>query len=84
MNTVSITTIDGHVKYDLYLSSKNRNSAFVDFGLKDITVNPFSMLYKNYPDKHEQLIQKFSEQSISGDMLFIGFSNSSTVNLNLQ
>ena len=79
MNTVSITTIEGHVKYDLYLSSKNRNSAFVDFGLTDITINPFSMLYKNYPDKHEQLIQKFSEQAISNDILFIGFSNSSAV-----
>lgn len=79
MNTVSLTTIEDHVKYDLYLPTQYRDSAFVDFGLADITTNPWPFLYKNYPRKYDKCIQQFSERSISDNMLFIGFSNSSAV-----
>jgi len=80
MNAVTLTTIEGHVKYDLYLPTQYRDSGFVNFGPPNIsTINPFPILYKNDIDKYNQLIQQFSERSISDNMLFMGFSNSAAV-----
>tara|TARA_B110000495_G_C23028717_1_gene611940 strand:+ start:2075 stop:2575 length:501 start_codon:yes stop_codon:yes gene_type:complete len=78
---LSLTTVEGSKDYDLYISSRHRDNAFVNLGPSfDVaTCSPFQLLYKNSPDTYESLIEKFKSMQEDNQMLFLGFSNSSAV-----
>ncbi len=82
MDTIlSVTTIEGRKDYDLYISSKYRENAFVNLGPSFDVANcsPFELLYKNNQDTYESLINKFKNMQESNQLLFLGISNSAAV-----
>lgn len=81
MSTIlSITTVEGHKDYDLYISSEKRDNTFVDIAPSSSFHGcPFELLYKNNPDTYKDLWESFKIMQEPNKMLFLGFSNCAAV-----